>query len=175
MRNKKLNNQSGFTLVEIIIVVVILGVLASLVLPRVVGQIGRARSAEAVNEMGPVFRAVDACMQGRPMATGALATTSVAACDSFAEIGVTAPVPLNAATPGPASFSYVWTTASPAGAGAPAAGSVTITLTATLVPQAGGAAAAPFDTIAFTYDALTGAIPAANKATNGIFGGLNLQ
>jgi len=48
----------GFTLVEVLIVVVILGILAAAVLPRMTGQVDRARTAEAVNIMSAMRHAL---------------------------------------------------------------------------------------------------------------------
>jgi prepilin-type N-terminal cleavage/methylation domain-containing protein len=48
---------TGFTLVELLIVVVIIGVMASLVIPRTTGQTEHAYVAEAVNMLGAMRRA----------------------------------------------------------------------------------------------------------------------
>lgn len=50
-------SKKGFTLVEILIVIVILAVLAGLILPRVLAQPERALVAEAVNFLGVMRRA----------------------------------------------------------------------------------------------------------------------
>ncbi|HNX68137.1 MAG TPA: prepilin-type N-terminal cleavage/methylation domain-containing protein [Candidatus Omnitrophota bacterium] len=47
----------GFTLVEILIVVVMIGILASLVIPRFTGHADRAKAAEAITIMGAIRRA----------------------------------------------------------------------------------------------------------------------
>ena len=54
--------QHGFTLIEVIIVIVILGVLATLALPRVTGQIEAANAAEAMTMFGAIKRAFMNCM-----------------------------------------------------------------------------------------------------------------
>lgn len=54
-------NKKGFTLIEIIIVIVILGVLATLSLPRLTAQIDASESAEAMQFFGMVKRAAMSC------------------------------------------------------------------------------------------------------------------
>jgi prepilin-type N-terminal cleavage/methylation domain-containing protein len=53
--------RKGFTLIEIIIVIVILGVLATLALPKLSGQIAAADAAEAMMSFGSIKRAVMSC------------------------------------------------------------------------------------------------------------------
>ena len=57
--NRITTKKSGFTLLEIIIVVIIVGVLASLALPRFFQTIEFARSLEAMNVMASARRALD--------------------------------------------------------------------------------------------------------------------
>ena len=54
--NKK-NANKGFTLIELLVVVIIIGVLAAISLPNLLGQVGRARQAEARTNLGIVNRA----------------------------------------------------------------------------------------------------------------------
>ncbi len=47
----------GFTLIEVLIVVVILGILATLAVPRLVSQSEKAKTAEAINMLSSIRRA----------------------------------------------------------------------------------------------------------------------
>jgi general secretion pathway protein G len=48
----------GFTLVEVLVVVVIIGVLAALVVPRVVGRADQARAAAATQDIASIMSAL---------------------------------------------------------------------------------------------------------------------
>ena len=54
LRNKKADK--GFTLIELLVVVIIIGVLAAVALPNLLGQVGKAREAEAKNAIGSINR-----------------------------------------------------------------------------------------------------------------------
>ena len=56
LKNKK---QSGFTLIEVIVVVVILGILASVVVPKVVNRTGKAQIVKAKQDI----RAMESALQ----------------------------------------------------------------------------------------------------------------
>ena len=64
MKHLKLNTHSGFTLVELLIVVAIIGVLASLILPRIFGPTEQSRSAEARNMLGAIRQLEEAARNG---------------------------------------------------------------------------------------------------------------
>ena len=53
------NNQSGFTLIEIMVVIVILAILAGLVVPKVVGQSDKARVMTTETALATVSNALD--------------------------------------------------------------------------------------------------------------------
>ena len=63
LMNKKLHNQLGFTLLELLVVIAVIGVLASLAVPRLQTQIQRARFVEVVNSTSPYKTAVESCLQ----------------------------------------------------------------------------------------------------------------
>ncbi len=53
------NTKKGFTLVEVLIVVVIIAILASLIVPRMLMQTEKAKAAEAFQMMGAIKRAAE--------------------------------------------------------------------------------------------------------------------
>jgi type IV pilus assembly protein PilE len=57
----KLNRKSGFTLLEIIIVIIIVGVLASLALPRFFATVEFSRSTEALASLTALRQSVERC------------------------------------------------------------------------------------------------------------------
>lgn len=83
------NKKSGFTLLEIIIVIIIVGVLASLALPRFFNTIAYSRSSEALNAIGVLKRGADRCAMAVEATTGV--ANDYGQCDSFAEIGIDDP------------------------------------------------------------------------------------
>ena len=52
-----MKRSKGFTLIEVLIVVVIIAILASLVVPRMIAQVDKARAAEAYQMVGVITRA----------------------------------------------------------------------------------------------------------------------
>ena len=58
---KARNNRSGFTLLEIIIVIIIVGVLASLALPRLFSTVEFSRSTAALTALGLVRASIERC------------------------------------------------------------------------------------------------------------------
>ncbi|MGL4767040.1 MAG: pilin [Formosimonas sp.] len=67
MKNKhihrKTRNQRGFTLLELLVVIAVIGVLASLAVPRFQNQLRKARFVEVVNAAAPYKTGVELCYQ----------------------------------------------------------------------------------------------------------------
>ena len=57
--NKKKQNE-GFTLIELLVVIIIIGILAAIALPSLLGQVAKAKQAEAKNNVGALNRAQQA-------------------------------------------------------------------------------------------------------------------
>lgn len=72
--------QKGFTLIELMIVVAIVGILASLALPAYSNYTNKAKFAEAVVALGAVKSAVDVCYQ---------TDGSLGQCDTAGKLNVT--------------------------------------------------------------------------------------
>ena len=72
--------QRGFTLVELVVVIVVLGILAAVAIPRYVSYTTDARIA-ALNGLASALRSSVMLVQGRYQATGDLTATSVTLSD----------------------------------------------------------------------------------------------
>jgi general secretion pathway protein G len=57
--NKKTRREAGFTLIELMIVLFILGLLAALVAPRLIGQVGKAKQKSAQAQLQLLATALD--------------------------------------------------------------------------------------------------------------------
>jgi len=75
----RLRDQRGFSLVEILIVMILLGILAAIVLPALLGNAGKGDDASAKSDVSEVARAVEHCSAG---------VNDYSACDEPTEIDV---------------------------------------------------------------------------------------
>jgi len=133
MRTTGFNKKQGFTLIEIIIVVVILGILAAVALPKITQNIGKAAVAEVFNVGGETAKAFNRCLEEQ--SAGVTVTNAmVRACSTYGSMNMTVP-PVN-------NFTYVLTT-----------GSTFVTMLATAVAQNGFTSA---DTVRFIFNGAAG-------------------
>ena len=64
LTNKRhLASQSGFTLIELMIVVAIIGVLAAIAIPQFQIYIGKTQAGRVINELGQLRLSVEECLQ----------------------------------------------------------------------------------------------------------------
>lgn len=58
MQQKRLRRSAGFTLIEIMVVLVIMGVMAALIVPRVVGRVEDSRIVAAKSDIASIMNAL---------------------------------------------------------------------------------------------------------------------
>jgi len=73
----------GFTLVEMLIVVAIIGILAAVIMPRFVGVVGHAETQAAAAEEAMVQTAMDTMMAKESLSSLTAVTTATSAMGSF--------------------------------------------------------------------------------------------
>lgn len=88
--------QQGFTLIELVVVIVILGILAATALPRFINLTGDARIA-AVNGVAGGLRSAVSVVQARYMATGDAAATSVTVTSGTVTVNAITGIPVGTA------------------------------------------------------------------------------
>lgn len=96
-----LNARSGFTLLEILVVVIIVGVLASAAMPQLFRNVEFARAVEAMVTLGTVRRSIEAC--------GMQFNNDFTSCNTFDAISMQDPS-YSPTTNSSAHFAYTITT-----------------------------------------------------------------
>ena len=74
--------QKGFTLIELMIVVAIIGILAAVAMPAYQKYINRAAYSEVIAQAKPITTAITECVQQQ---------SDMLLCDTVAELGVSVP------------------------------------------------------------------------------------
>ena len=80
---RKLHGNKGFTLVELLIVVAVLGVLAAIIVPSMTGVVGHSETQAAAAELSTVQAAMNTMMAKEGLGTVTAVTTATSTMTSF--------------------------------------------------------------------------------------------
>ncbi len=81
-----MNAQKGFTLIELMIVIAIIGILAAIAIPQYQNYIARSQVSRVMGETGTIKTAVDTCIQAGKV-SGTTSSTTVCAPSDFGATG----------------------------------------------------------------------------------------
>ncbi len=84
MKKRIMKNQGGFTLVELIVVLVILAILAAILVPALLGYIDKARNGQYLEEAHSIYTAIQV-VEDEQYAKGAGALASISG-DALTEV-----------------------------------------------------------------------------------------
>jgi len=75
-----MKNQKGFTLIELMIVIAIIGILASIAIPAYGNYVKKSKFADVIQQVAPIKLAIDICFQK---------TNDTDSCDTWDDIELT--------------------------------------------------------------------------------------
>lgn len=81
-----MNAQKGFTLIELMIVIAIIGILAAIAIPQYQNYIARSQVSRVMGETGTIKTAVDTCIQAGKK-SGTTSSTTICAPEDFGATG----------------------------------------------------------------------------------------
>jgi type IV pilus assembly protein PilA len=119
----KVNRQAGFTLIELMIVVAIIGILAAVALPAYQDYTKKARFSEVTTAVGAVITAIEVCVQTGETSCVTAGSNGIPAAptatDNLASVAISGtlaiPVVTGTGTAAAGAYTYVLTGANASG------------------------------------------------------------